>query len=306
MFVHRTPRHVTWKVPLRFALWAAAVCLLIAAGEAVRAQSKGPAVRPNTAALPTVQDVLKKAIERAKWSDEQKFENKYAWTRHQITEQYDSKGNVKKREDKVYQVFPIDGESYSRLVQKDGKSLAGRELRVEQENERKFRETVARKKRQPQSAHRKKDYVDDLKFDAVLIARYQWDVTGREAVNGRPAFILSFQPRPNWPVKRIIDRLLNRAAGRLWVDEKDYEIARVDLHLAENVSAWGGILASVKKFVLRFEQTKVDQMAWLPSYIDGYLDGRILIKTLRVKVLEQHSEFRPATVAAAQPTPTKK
>jgi len=306
MFVHSTPRHVTWKVPLRFALWAAAVCLLIAAGEAVRAQSKGPAVRPNTAALPTVQDVLKKAIERAKWSDEQKFENKYAWTRHQITEQYDSKGNVKKREDKVYQVFPIDGESYSRLVQKDGKSLAGRELRVEQENERKFRETVARKKRQPQSAHRKKDYVDDLKFDAVLIARYQWDVTGREAVNGRPAFILSFQPRPNWPVKRIIDRLLNRAAGRLWVDEKDYEIARVDLHLAENVSAWGGILASVKKFVLRFEQTKVDQMAWLPSYIDGYLDGRILIKTLRVKVLEQHSEFRPATVAAAQPTPTKK
>ena len=306
MFVHSTPRHVTWKVPLRFALWAAAVCLLIAAGEAVRAQSKGPAVRPNTAALPTVQDVLKKAIERAKWSDEQKFENKYAWTRHQITEQYDSKGNVKKREDKVYQVFPIDGESYSRLVQKDGKSLAGRELRVEQENERKFRETVARKKRQPQSAHRKKDYVDDLKFDAVLIARYQWDVTGREAVNGRPAYILSFQPRPNWPVKRIIDRLLNRAAGRLWVDEKDYEIARVDLHLAENVSAWGGILASVKKFVLRFEQTKVDQMAWLPSYIDGYLDGRILIKTLRVKVLEQHSEFRPATVAAAQPTPTKK
>ena len=306
MFVHSTPRHVTWKVPLRFALWAAAVCLLIAAGEAVRAQSKGPAVRPNTAALPTVQDVLKKAIERAKWSDEQKFENKYAWTRHQITEQYDSKGNVKKREDKVYQVFPIDGESYSRLAQKGGKSLAGRELRLEQENERKFRETVARKKRQPQSAHRKKDYVDDLKFDAVLIARYQWDVTGREAVNGRPAFILSFQPRPNWPVKRIIDRLLNRAAGRLWVDEKDYEIARVDLHLAENVSAWGGILASVKKFVLRFEQTKVDQMAWLPSYIDGYLDGRILIKTLRVKVLEQHSEFRPATVAAAQPTPTKK
>ncbi len=304
--MHLTPRHVTWRVPLRFALWAAAVCLLIAAGEAVRAQRKGPAARPNTAALPTVQDVLKKAIERAKWSDEQKFEGKYAWTRHQITEQYDSKGNVKKREDKVYQVFPIDGESYSRLVRKDGKSLAGKELRQEQDSERKFRETVAKKKRQPQSAHRKKDYVDDLKFDAVLIARYQWDVTGHEAVNGRPAYILSFQPRPNWPVKRIIDRLLNRAAGRLWVDEKDFEIARVDLHLPENVSAWGGILASVKKFVLRFEQTKVDQTAWLPSYIDGYLDGRILIKTLRVKVLEQHSEFRPATVAAAQPTPTKK
>jgi len=305
MFVHSTPRHITWRVPLRFALWAAAVCLLIAAGEAVRAQSKGPAARLGTTALPDVQEVLKKAIESAKWSDEQKFENKYTWTRHQITEQYDSKGNVKKREDKVYQVFPIDGESYSRLVQKNGKPLAGKELRQEQDSERKFRETVARKKRQPQSAQRKKDYVDDLKFDTVLIARYQWDVTGREAVNGRPAYILSFQPRPNWPVKRIIDRLLNRAAGRLWVDEKDYEIARVDLHLAENVSAWGGILASVKKFVLRFEQTKVDQTAWLPSYIDGYLDGRILIKTLRVKVLEQHSDFRRADVVAVQPSASK-
>ena len=303
--MHLTPRHITWRVPLRFALWTAAVCLLIAAGEAVRAQSKGPAVRPNTAVLPTVQDVLKKAIERAKWSDEQKFEGKYAWTRHQLTEQYDSKGNVKKREDKVYQVFPIDGESYSRLVQKNGKPLAGRELRVEQENERKFRETVARKKSQPQSARKKKDDDDDVKFNDELIARYQWDVTGCEAVNGRTAYILSFQPRANLPVKRTIDRLLNRVAGRLWVDEKDYEIARVDLHLAENVSAWGGILASVKKFVLRFEQAKVDQMAWLPSYIDGYIDGRILIKTLRVKVLEQHSEFRRAEVAAAQPSASK-
>ncbi|MGH8650204.1 MAG: hypothetical protein ACREUP_13025, partial [Burkholderiales bacterium] len=166
------------------------LCLIALTANAARVQSKAPGARSNPAVLPDAQEILKKAIERAKWSDEQKFENKYAWMRHQIIEQYDSKGIVKKREDKVYQVFPIDGESYSRLVRKDGKSLAGRELRVEQENERKFRETVARKKRQPQSVHKKKDYVDDLKFDAVLIARYQWDVTGREAVNGRPAFIL--------------------------------------------------------------------------------------------------------------------
>jgi len=303
--MHSTRRSGSGRVQLQTAVWATAISLFVSAAGIASAQSKAPGARSNPAALPDAQEILKKAIERAKWSDEQKFENKYAWMRHQITEQYDSKGNVKRREDKVYQVFPIDGESYSRLVRKDGKSLAGRELRGEQENERKFRETVARKKRQPHSAHRKKDYVDDLKFDAVLIARYQWDVTGREAVNGRSAFILSFQPRPNWPTKRAIDWVLNRAAGRLWVDEKDYEIARVDLHLVENVSAWGGILASVKKFVLRFEQTKVDQMAWLPSYIDGYLDGRIFIKTMRVKALEQHSDFRRADVAAAQPSASK-
>ena len=133
---------------------------------------------------------------------------------------------------------------------------------------------------------------EEIEFNEELASRYRFDLTGRETVNGRPAFVLSFQPRSNdLPVKRKLDRLLNKVAGRVWIDEQDYEIARVDLHLAENVSAWGGLLASVRRFVLRAEQVKVDDVAWLTSFVDAYVDGRILIKSLHMKLRQQNSGF---------------
>src|SRR2546425_8986877 len=41
------------------------------------------------------------------------------------------------------------------------------------------------------------------------------------------------------------------------------------LHLVENVSAWGGMLASVRKFLFHLERAKVDEAVWLPSFVDG-------------------------------------
>jgi len=105
--------------------------------------------------------------------------------------------------------------------------------------------------------------------------------------------VLSFQPKSaDLPVKRKLDRLLNKVSGKVWIDEQDYEISRADLHLAENVSAWGGMLASVRKFLFRLEQTKVDEAVWLPSFVDGYIDGRILIRSLHMRLKQQNSDFR--------------
>lgn len=286
-------------------MWAAAIAFSVLTGDGAVAQTKATGVRPNRTLLPEAQEILRKAIGRAKWSEEQKFEGKFVWRRHEITEQYDSKGKVKKREDKIYGVVPIDGVPYSRLLQKDGRQPSEKEIREEQENEKRFRERLAKQRSQVASGKKKRED-DEVRFNEELVARYQWEVTGQEEVNGRVAYVLGFQPRSgDLPVKRTLDRLLNRLAGRLWVDAEDFEIARVDLHLAENISAWGGLLASVKKFVLRFEQSKVDQTAWLPSYIDGYLDGRILIRTMRVKVWQRNSDFRPAAMATVLPASGK-
>ncbi len=242
------------------------------------------------AGLPRIEDILKKTLEHVKWAEEQNFPGKYTFTQRGTLEEFDSKENVKRYEERVHHVFPIDGESYARLVQKDGKPLSEKEAKAEQERERKFRQRLAEKKRK-KSQGEKGDA--DIELDEDLVSKYRFDLTGREPVNGRPAFVLSFQPKSSdLPIKRKLDRLLNKVAGRVWIDEQEYEIVRVDLHLAENVSAWGGMLASVRKFLLRVEQTKVDGAAWLPSYIDAYIDGRILIKSLHLRLRQQNSDFQ--------------
>jgi hypothetical protein len=239
--------------------------------------------------LPRAEDVVKKAIERARWSDEQKFQARYSYTQRNTVDELDSKENVKRHEVRVFHMFPVEGEPYAQLVEKNGKPLSAADLKNEQEREKKFRQRVAERKRR----NEKKEDDEEVKFDAALASKYRFEVTGQENVNGRPAYVLTFEPQnKNLPVRRKLDRLLNKVAGRLWIDTQDYEIARADLHLAENVSAWGGLLASVRKFFLRFEQTKVDSVAWRPSFADGYVDGRILVRSLHLKVRLENSDFR--------------
>ena len=253
-------------------------------------------------AAPPAEEILKKAMDRAKWSDEQKFEARYSYTQRSTVDELDSKENVKRHEERVHFIFPIAGERYGRLVEKDGKALTDKEARLEREREQKFRQRAAERGRKKEPEKRE----NDVKFDQELVSRYQWTLTGRETVNGRPAFVLSFQPQSHdLPVKRKLDRLLIKVAGRLWVDEQEYEVARVDVHLAENVAAWGGVLASVRKFFLRYEQVRLDEGAWLLSSLDGYVDGRILIKSLHLKVKEQNRDFRKTVAGAGDPRPAK-
>ena len=249
-------------------------------------------------AWPKAEDVLSKALERAKWSEQQNFDGKYTFTQRSTIEELDSRDHVKRHAEAVHHVFPIDGEPYAQPIQQDGGPLPEKEARQEQERQRKFRQQVAEKRRKKQQG--KKDD-DNIEFNEELLSRYRFDVTGHEAVNGRPAYVLSFQPKSGkLPVKRKLDRLLNKLAGQVWVDEQDYEISRADLHLAENVSAWGGLLASVRKFVVRFEQAKVDNTAWLPSFLDAHVDGRILIKSVHLKLTQQNSDFRKVVPEAGR------
>lgn len=255
------------------------------------------------AGLPAPGDILKKVLERARWAESQNFEAHYAYTSRSTVEHLDSKENVKKREERLLHVFPIEGEPYAQLVQKDGKPLSDKEARNERERERKFRrELAARKQKKDQG---KKDG-DEVELNEELVSKYRFELLGRENVNGRPAFLLRFEPKNGeLPVKRKIDRLMNKLAGRVWVDEQDSEISRADLHLAENVSAWGGLLASVRKFVMRLEQTKVDEAAWMPGLVDGYIEGRLLVKSLHMRISTRNTDFQKLAQPSGPSTSSK-
>ena len=263
---------------------------LLAGPLAARAQAPAKYGVGLAKAAPPVEEIVKKAIERAKRDGDQKFDTRYTYTQHSTVEELDSGERVKKHEERLLLVFPIEGESYARLIQKDGKPLSEKDARLERERERKFRQRQAERKRRKEQGQRDDD---DIEITEGLASKYKFTLIGSEPVNGRPAYVLSFEPRSSdLPIKRRLDRLLNKVAGRVWIDEQDFEISHADLHLAEDVSAWGGVLASLRKFLLRVDQTKVDETVWLPRYVDAYFDGRILVKTFHMKLQQQNSDFR--------------
>ena len=152
---------------------------------------------------------MRKAIQRAKWVEEENFEATRAYTQLSVTEQLDDKGEVKQREELLYHVYPVEGLPYSELIQKNGKAPTPQELKKERERQKKLRERLAQRRRQKDE--------DEVSLDEEVVSKYRFQVLRREAANGRTAFVLSFEPRSDdLPVRRKVDRFLNKLVGTLW------------------------------------------------------------------------------------------
>lgn len=240
----------------------------------------------NKAAPPQPEEIIHKVAEREKWKESQKIEAKYTYTSLDVAEILNKDGSLKERREKLYQVIPIEGEPYYKLIQKNGKPLSPEEAKEEEEHQKKFRQKLAEEK------GKKTHDEDDVELNEALFSKYRYTLAGEEEINGRPAYVLAFAPKSDdLPVKRRLDRLLNKVSGKLWVDERESELVKAEVHLTQPVTLLFGILASLRRFDGTLEQMKIDDGVWLPSRFGGYFEGRIGFKTLHQRGSEQFSNF---------------
>ncbi len=250
----------------------------------------------DSAPLPKAEDVVRKVIERAKNPEVRRARARFIYAQRSVIEKLDEKGQVREREEREYDLAPLEGRSYPSLVKKNGKPLAGEDLKDEQERRRRFLE-----RRTGRSLGRSDE--DRVPLDAELFERYRGQVVGREMVGNRMALVLEFFPRSrDLPVRRRQDYVLNKLAGKVWVDEQDYEIVKVEAQLMERARIFWGLVASIEKANIDFEQTHVVEGVYLPLRLNFYIDGRKLFSSLREKIHAEWSGFQPAPEAG---TPAK-
>lgn len=85
---------------------------------------------------------------------------------------------------------------------------------------------------------------------ALTRANYKFRLAGREPLNGRPAYILDVEPiTPN--------KFLYR--GRIWVDEIDFAVVRMDVQPGKNPSFW------ISRTVIHHVNADVGGF-WLPQH----------------------------------------
>ena len=112
-------------------------------------------------------------------------------------------------------------------------------------------------------------------------------------VNDRPALVISFKPKAaGLAVKKIEDRMLNKLAGTIWVDEQEYEIIQADLHLSEKVSLWGGVLGVLDKLNFYVVRRRVEDGVWFNQASTVLIEGRKLFDALRLRTKEEASGFK--------------
>lgn len=224
----------------------------------------------DTKPLPTVDFLLQQVVARAVNKEDENdnlFDMNYQYTRTRTWEFRNSSGELKSRESKS-------------SVENKPLRLAAKAARLAAAN--KPAPPVPAVKNEPVSETHSNIRGKALKVKEFsipdLIKRFQFTLIGREMLNGRPTLVADFKPaNDHLPVNSFADRFINKAAGRVWVDEEDYAIAQAQVHLTQQVNVLGGLVGAVWKFTYDFTRARTPEGYWFARSLDWHFEGREVV-----------------------------
>ena len=223
-----------------------------------------------SAQLPSAKEIIERALERADWLKGQKVEEKYTFSEAVLAEKLHADKSIRQREHSRYEVYPVEGVLFRRLVEKNGRPPSAEEVAWENQKERDLREQLKRGEKPKEDENR-------IEFNRDLTSRFRADVVSRELLQGRPTYVLRFEPKSGrLPIRRRIDYALNESAGRMMIDEETYEVARVEFHLINPVRLWWGLLGKLREAEGSLERRPLTDGYWAPTELKTYVYGRVL------------------------------
>jgi hypothetical protein len=228
------------------------------------AQSANPAAN---APLPNTSELLQRALanERKLAAEQERYECR-------VTEQMivtDSKGNVKKNETEVKDLFFVNGIAIFRTLQKNGKDLSADETK--KQDERVMKETL--KYNNQETAKKETDKQNQQLTDfmeAMMLANGR-----RESVNGRSVLFYEILPNPHFEAKNLNQRLAQVMRGKISIDEQAGEMIDIDVTTVADLKIGGGLLADVHKGMRVHAHNHAEpDGVWLTDLVEGNGDAR--------------------------------
>jgi hypothetical protein len=275
----------------------AALRWFVLAGSALVPNFSCQCASPIDGALPDASQVMQRVILRGEDEGRTPQANEYAFEKRIVNEELDASGTPTKSTEQTSEVIPIQGIPFSRLVKIQNRDLTEEETEAQNQKELEFRKKVARRGAEPMS-RRKKNWLDTRVLD-----RFNFKVEGRDTFQNRPVLILSFHPKTNRdPEKTITDKVLNRLAGILWVDEAEAEVAQLKVSLTEDLSlGWFGAVGSLKQFDLELQRERLPDGVWVTRKQIVVLCGRKIFSSMAHRTLEESSNFRKPGIKLTWP-----
>lgn len=252
--------------------------------------------------LPDIADLLK-AVDRNQKAIE-KLVEKYTCDKTEEEFDVNSHGQVKSKDVKEYNVFYLDGDEVDRLVQKDGQPLSAAEEAKENEHIQKVIKDYEKKQaKKAQQAARgeepKKDKDDPQISDFLRIVRFT--NPRRETFRGHEVIVFDFEPDLSYKPTSMLESLLHNLEGAIWVDEQAQDVVRLEAHMSGKFKLAGGLLASLNKgTAFTFEQSKINDEVWMPSYLEAHINARLLLlKGFDGNFVDRYSNYRKFHVDSA-------
>jgi hypothetical protein len=252
-----------------------------------------PQPRAGTRPLPDIPTLLRDIVKNQQALED--LRRQYTCHLSEEQDKVDSDGRVKSRETKDYDVFYIGDEQALHLLAKDGKPLAGSEKQNEDDKFNKQYDKLKKqqaelaadpKKQAKQQEEDEADLSDFLRAELFTNPR-------RETFRGHEVIAFDVNGNPDYKPRKRIDSIIQKLSGTMWVDEDAREIVRLEARFTDTVKIGGGLVASLAKgsnFV--FEQDKINEEVWLPSYAEVHASGRIVFVRLKQNFIDRFSDYQ--------------
>ena len=214
----------------------------------------------------------------------------YIFHRRDEQQDTDEQGKLKKTTISEYEVFFIGGWEIDRLLSRNGKELDDHEKHKQDEQ-------VAKQEKRARENIRKEEAGEQTDKDIITLAKFlaadRFFNLRRETYHGREVYAFDFAPKPDFKPHNLSEKVLESLGGTLWVDEDAKQAVRLEAHLIDGIKVGAGIVGSVKKGGnVIFEQEKVNDEVWMPSYGEIHLDYRIVWSRKITNVVLRYSEYR--------------
>jgi len=251
--------------------------------------------------LPDLKALFKEIDDNQKAID--KIKENYAGSQSEEETEFEGDGRVKKRESNDYTFFYLNGEEVTTRVKKDGKLLSAEEQKKENEKTQKRiaelqkRETKKEAKAEKAKEEGKSDEKDEPGIEIFLRA-CQFVNPRRERFRGQDVLVFDFEPNPEFEAHKMVEKIAEKLAGVVWIDEKAHDVARLEAYFTGDMKIAGGLLANLEKgtsFV--FEQAIVNNEVWLPTYMEAHVGVRfLLVKGIKASVVTRYWDYKKFNV----------
>jgi hypothetical protein len=251
--------------------------------------------------LPDLKALFKEIDDNQKGID--KLKENYAGSQSEEETEYEGDGKVKKHEISEYTFFYLNGDEIATLVKKDSKPLSEAEQKKENEKTQKrieeHQQREAKKEAKEEKAKEEgKDKESDEPGIEVFLRACQFVNPRRERFRGQDVLVFDFEPNPEFKPHKLVERLAQKLAGVVWVDEKAHDVARLEAYFVGDMKIAGGLLANLQKgtsFV--YEQGFVNNEVWLPTYMEAHIGVRfLLVKGIKASVVTRYWDYKKFNV----------
>jgi hypothetical protein len=241
---------------------------------------------------PTAGDIMQKAVQRAQSPEVREDRPAYRYTKHTVTEELDTQGHLKDRHEKLYDVRVESGLSRLKLVQLNGQVLSADEQR------KRDAEDLAERQKMTDSKSGKKGDERENFLTADLVAKYKFTLKRELQINGRDTYELAFEPAsPTLPEDHLTDRFLNHVAGTVWIDAREFEITRAEIHLTGEVTLWGGVIGTLTQCSYTLERVREPDGTWFNGISRGFFQGRKLMAPMLIRTRSEATDFQRLDLA---------